>query len=195
MIVLVPPETAVEVREPRALVPAVIAPASRPETVTELATEPVIEPADTVPAPLRTLPVSAPDSVTSPAETLPVRAAAETVPPLTLPVRRFVIVTVPPETLPVRAAALTVPFETAAASVPVTLIVPAEMPPVTAASEPKVVLPAPESEASVTVPVEAVKLRALFAVPAFVMAPEIVSPAPEIVAVAEASRLKVAAAL
>ena len=59
---------------------------------------------------------------------------------------------------------MTVPPETAAVRAPVTLIVPADTPPVIVAAEPKVVLPAPESEASVTVPVAAVKFRAFASV-------------------------------
>ena len=75
VIVLVPPVTEVEEREPRALVPAVIAPVSRPVTVTELLTAPVIEPALTVPP--ETAAVRRPVTLIVPAEMPPVTVAAE----------------------------------------------------------------------------------------------------------------------
>ena len=59
---------------------------------------------------------------------------------------------------------MTVPPETAAVRRPVTLITPTETPPVIVAADPKVVLPAPVSEASVMVPVEAVKFSAFASV-------------------------------
>ncbi len=193
VIVLVPPVTEEEESEPREFVPAVMAPVSRPETVTELPTEPVIEPAETVPA--VTLPVRSPVTVTVPPVTLPVSEPALTVPAVTLPERRFVTVTAPPEIAPVSEPALTVPPETAAPSAPTTVTVPSATPPVMSASLPKRVLPAPARLARVILPVEAVKLSAFAAVPALVTAPVIDRVSPEIVAVAEASSARVAARL
>ena len=104
VIVLVPPVTEAEEREPRAFVPAVISPESWPVTVTELLTLPIIEPAVTVPA--VTLPVSAPVTVTAPPVTLPVREPAVTVPPVMLAPRAPTTVTLPSETPAVMSASL-----------------------------------------------------------------------------------------
>ena len=84
--------------------PAVIAPVSRPVTVTDDETSPFIEPAETVPA--VTLPVSRLVTVTVPPETSPTREAAVTLPPVMSAPRAPTTVTVPAETPPVMSAAL-----------------------------------------------------------------------------------------
>ena len=115
------------------------------------------------------------------------------VPAVMLPVRRPVTETELP-TLPVMEPAETVPPVTLAVRRPVTLMMPAATPPVIVALAPKVVLPAPEREAAVIVPVP-VKFRALASVAFALVSAPTVSPLPEIVAVAVASRVSVAAEL
>ena len=133
--------------------------------MTELPTLPVMEPAEIVPAPEVTLPVSRLVTDTSPPERLPVSVPAETVPPVTLAVRR-----------------------------PVTLMMPAATPPVIVALAPKVVLPAPARETTVIVP-EPVKFKALSSVAFALLSAPTVSPLPVIVALAVTSRVSVAAEL
>ena len=94
-----------------------------------------------------------------------------------------------------REPAETVPPERSVVSRPMTVTVPAETPAVIVASLPKRVEPAPVSEARVIVPVSPEKFRLLAVVLAWVTAPEIVRPVPEIVAVPKDVTSRVAAAL
>ena len=105
----------------------------------------------------------------------PLRVVTTAVAPLALsvPVVRVVTVATPPTVVVPPLSVVTVaapvivlvpPVTEPAMSAPATLTTPSEMAPVTVAAEPKVVLPAPESEASVMIPVVAVKFSAFASV-------------------------------